>query len=95
MYKHTSTDSRHIVMARLDDTIAAEGRGFQRLGVPNNVWEQKVNDAWVQGGIDAGRPFYVGSHPEIKNFRADADFENGVFVGRGDHPETVFFKEMK
>ena len=96
VYRDTSTDPRHIVVGRLDDTRAAEARGFQRLGIPNDVWEQRVNDAWVQGGIDAGRPFYVASHPEIANYRSVArEGPGGEFLGRGGYPETVFFKEMK
>ena len=38
----------------------------------------------------------VRSNPEIKNYRSKAELDiDGNFAGRGDHPETVFFKEIK
>ena len=51
-----------------------------------------VNDAFVQGGIDAGKPFYLGSSPDISNYRAAW---NALEGNRGSHPQTVFFREMK
>lgn len=93
-YKNTSTDPRPIVMGRLPDTEAGEAVGFQRLNTQN--WSLEVNDAWVQGGIDAQRSFYLGSNPNIANYRAAAEFDsNGKYLGRGDHPDTVFFREMR
>lgn len=93
-YRSTSTDSRPIVMGRFPDTEAGEILGFQRLNARN--WSPEVNDAWVQGGIDAKRSFYLGSNPSISNYRAAGIFDsNGNFLGRGEFPDTVFFREMR
>lgn len=58
----------------------------------SDSWTPSINDAFVQGGIDAGKPFYLGSNPDISNYRAAW---NALEGNRGDHPETVFLREMK
>ena len=55
-------------MGRLDATEVADFLGFQRLNVQN--WSVEVNGAWVRGGIDARRDFFVASEPNISNYRA-------------------------
>ena len=94
VYRDTSQGTKPIVMGRRLDTEAGEALGFQRLRT--DIWTQEVNNAWVQGGIDARRRFYVGSKLNTSNFRAKAKYDlEGNFIGRGKYPETVFFKEMK
>lgn len=46
----------------------------------------------MQGGIDANKAFYLGSSPDISNYRNAWD-ELGR--NRGNYPSTVFFREMK
>ncbi|ODS23908.1 hypothetical protein AB835_06670 [Candidatus Endobugula sertula] len=84
-----NTDSE-IVLGRLPDTEAGSQLGMTRLN--SNNWSENVNDAFVQGGIDAGKPFYLGSSPDISNYRAAW---NALEGNRGNHPQTVFFREMK
>src|SRR5690606_598501 len=84
-----NTDSE-IVLGRLQDTEAGSQLGMTRLNSDN--WSPNVNDAFVQGGIDAGKPFYLGSSPDISNYRAAW---NALEGNRGSHPQTVFFREMK
>jgi hypothetical protein len=56
-----------------------------RLDAPNDLWSPSVNDAFIQGGIDAGRPFYLGSNVEIGNLRSN----------NPTYPTTVFFRELR
>lgn len=56
---------------------------MRRLNEPD--WSVAVNDAWVQGGIDARKPFYLGSDIKFKNLRS----------GESDYPTTIFFRELK
>ncbi|MBC3940100.1 hypothetical protein [Sphingomonas albertensis] len=68
---------------------------MRRLNLPTG-WIVEANDAWIQGGIDAKLPFYLGTNASIENFRAPADFDvNGNFIGRGQYPTTVFLREMQ
>ncbi|MEJ2019691.1 MAG: hypothetical protein P8X51_15840, partial [Maritimibacter sp.] len=90
VYQDTNLGSREIVMGRMLDTEAGEQLGMQRLNT--DAWSPQVNDAWVQGGIDANKTFYLGSKPDISNFRAAWD---ALEANRGNHPATVFFREMK
>ncbi len=69
VYQATSQGTKPIVMGRLADTEAGEDLGFQCLDT--DVWSLEVNDAWVQGGIDARRNFYLGS-PETADNLWDA-----------------------
>ena len=84
-----NTDSE-IVLGRLPDTEAGSQLGMTRLDSGN--WTENVNDAFVQGGIDAGKPFYLGSRPDISNYRSAW---NALEGNRGSHPQTVFLREMK
>src|SRR5690606_4153098 len=61
-----NTDSE-IVLGRLQDTEAGSQLGMTRLNSDN--WSPNVNDAFVQGGIDAGKPFYLGSSPRSEERR--------------------------
>lgn len=73
---------------RLDHALSKERASH--LGFPG------VNDAFIKGGIDAKKSFYLGSNPDISNYRAAGIFDaSGNFLGRGDFPETVFFHEMR
>ena len=81
-----STDSE-LVLGRLQDTKAGSQLGMERLHSDN--WTPHVNDLFIQGGIDAGKPFYLGSKPGIANYRAVWNVLEG---NRGSYPQTVFFK---
>ena len=59
---------------------------MQRLNNPD--WSVSVNDAWVQGGIDAKKKFYLGSNPDTKSLRRQS-------YPHGSYPTTVFFRELK
>ena len=57
---------------------------MQRLN--NSNWSPGVNDAWIKGGIDAGKPFHLVSDPH--------DPAN-LYNPPGDpHPETIFKREL-
>lgn len=61
-------------------------------------WSENVNDAFIQGGIDAGKPFYLGSNPDISNYR-NAWQQINLDQGRHARDEgygtgTIFFREM-
>jgi hypothetical protein len=45
-----------------------------------------VNDAWIQGGIDAGKPFHLVSDPH--------DHNNLYSPPGHPYPETVFKHEL-
>ena len=60
VYQESSQAKKTLVIGRLPDTEAAELLGFQRLNLPSG-WSAKVNDAWIQGGIDSGLPFKLVS----------------------------------
>lgn len=77
-------------MGRLPDTEAGSQLGMTRLD--SDDWSPSVNDAFLQGGIDANKPFYLGSNADISNYRAAW---NALEGNRGSHPQTVFFREMK
>ena len=83
VYQETNKSGKELVIGRLDDTAAGSQIGLQRLNNPD--WSINVNDAWVQGGIDAKKKFYLGSDPTIKNLRTD----------NPKYPTTVFFRELK
>lgn len=80
---HQSFNSREaLVIGRLEDTAAGAQLGVRRLNDPD--WTINVNDSWVHGGIDAGKPFYLGSNISFKNLRS----------GDPVYPKTVFFREL-
>ncbi|MBK8402499.1 MAG: hypothetical protein IPL29_16080 [Propionivibrio sp.] len=47
-------------------------------------WTINVNDAWMQGGIDGGKTFYLGSNISIGNLR----------TGNSLYPKSIFFREL-
>ncbi|MDE1465723.1 hypothetical protein [Spartinivicinus poritis] len=83
VYKQSSRSKEELVIGRLDDTAAREKLGFRRLN--DSDWTINVNDAWIQGGIDARKKFYLGSNIDFKNLRTD----------NPKYPTTVFFRELK
>ncbi|MFD2312539.1 RHS repeat-associated core domain-containing protein, partial [Microbulbifer halophilus] len=86
VYQESSTSREELVIGRLPDTEAGEQLGMRRLNNPD--WTINVNDAWIQGGIDANKPFYLGSDPTISNLRSRP-------YPHGDYPTTVTFRELK
>ncbi|MEX1827162.1 hemagglutinin repeat-containing protein [Luteibacter sp. CQ10] len=70
------------VIGRLQDTAVGEELGMLRLNSPN--WSVNVNDAWIQGGIDSGKTFYLGTGISIGNLRS----------GNIEYPTTVYFREL-
>lgn len=82
VYQQSFNSSEPLVIGRLDDTAAGAELGMRRLNDPD--WTINVNDAWVQGGINARKPFYLGSEISFKNLRSG----DPVF------PKTVFFREL-
>ena len=83
-YKEAFNSAEDLVIGRLPDTETGASLGMRRLYDPAD-WDPIVNDAWMYGGIDAGKPFYLGSNISIGNLRSgDALF-----------PTTVFFRELK
>ncbi len=82
-YKEAFESTAELVIGRLPDTNAGAGLGMTRLNTNN--WSLNVNDAWVQGGIDANKPFYLGSNISIGNLRSDDP----------RFPTTVFMRELK
>ena len=106
VYQNTSTGTQPIAMGRLRPDVSPNGQlipntgtqaaadnDYQTLG--SNSWSPQVNNAWVQGGTDARREFTVTSHTEWSNLRSDPKFDvNLNFLGRGDHPKTIFTREL-
>ena len=72
------------MVGRLADPEAGAALGMQRLNA--NPWSLQVNDAWVQGGIDARRSFYLGSPIRFNTLRP---------VDRSLHPTTVYYRELR
>jgi hypothetical protein len=83
VYRESFYSKEPLVIGRLDDTAAGAKLGMRRLNDPD--WTINVNDAWIQGGIDAQKPFYLGSNISISNLRS----------GNPIHPKTVFFRELE
>jgi hypothetical protein len=84
-YRLAAESDTELVLGRLPDTEAGAQLGMTRLDAPNDLWSPSVNDAFIQGGIDAGRPFYLGSNVEIGNLRSN----------NPTYPTTVFFRELR
>jgi len=59
VYNEAKYANKTLVIGRLPGTEAAELAGFQRL--KTNGWTTAVNDAWIQGVIDSGRPLKLVS----------------------------------
>lgn len=83
VYAESFNSKEPLVIGRLEDTKAGSELGMRRLNDPD--WTINVNDAWVQGGIDAKKPFYLGSNPTINNLRS----------GNPLYPKTVFMRELQ
>ena len=62
-YQESATSSRTSVIGRLPDIAkAAPEQTFHRLNIGQRQgWKPEVNDAWLQGVIDAGRPLKLAS----------------------------------
>jgi RHS repeat-associated protein len=86
VYQDTSKGNAEIVMGRLPDTKAGSDLGMQRLA--SDKWSKEVNDAWVQGGIDANKKFYLGSDINIGNLRSQP-------YPHSRYPTTIFMRELK
>ena len=82
-YRLSNKSDQELVLGRLDDTAAGAQIGMRRLNDPD--WDIDVNEAWVQGGIDAKKPFYLGSDP----FN-----EKNLISNNPQHPRTVFSQEL-
>ncbi len=83
-YRQSSSSAQELVIGRQPDTEAGERLGMRRLNDPDWDSAYRVNDAWIQGGIDAGKPFYLGSEPGYRNFYNDPGSR---------FPTTVFYRE--
>ena len=83
VYNQSFNSKETLVIGRLGDTEAGSEMGMRRLNEPN--WSLPVNDSWMQGGIDANKPFYLGSNVSISNLRSRV---NPMY------PTTVFFREL-
>ena len=86
-YQESATSNRTSVIGRLDDIAEmAPEQTFHRLNVnPGKDWSPEVNDAWLQGVIDAGRPVKLVS-PVKKATLKNPPGER--------HPYTVFRREL-
>jgi len=83
-YAQTFNNSQGpLVIGRLEDTAAGADMGMTRLNEPD--WTINVNDAWIQGGVDAQQPFYLGSPIKIGNLRS----------GNPIYPTTVYFRKLQ
>ena len=60
-------NSEELVIGRLDDTATGAQLGMRRLNDPD--WTINVNDAWIQGGIDARKLFCSASPITARNLR--------------------------
>jgi RHS repeat-associated protein len=84
IYQQSSQSTQKLAIRKLPDTEAAELAGMRRLNTPG--WTPAVNDAWMQGGIDAKKDFYLASAPTKAN---------RVNPPGSRFPYTVFDRELK
>ncbi|MFW0739750.1 RHS repeat-associated core domain-containing protein [Flavobacterium sp. T12S277] len=84
VYQESSQSTEKLAIGRLTDTEAAEKAGMRRLNTSG--WTPAVNDAWMQGGIDAEKDFHLASAP-VK--------ANRVNPPGSRFPYTVFDRELK
>ncbi|MBL4759495.1 MAG: hypothetical protein JKY80_01390, partial [Mariprofundaceae bacterium] len=102
VYQEANKSGKELVIGRLDDAKAGSKIGMQRLNDPD--WTINVNDAWVQGGIDAKKNFYLGSSEtagnlwDLKNNRPTVlareiqQLKNAGYVKKADyyiHPSNI------
>ncbi|MCH9651395.1 MAG: hypothetical protein K0U98_24425 [Deltaproteobacteria bacterium] len=85
VYKESNRAGNTLVIGRNDDTAAAAKAGFQRLFLEDG-WTENVNDAWIQGAIDAGRRFKLVSPVVPSNLRNPPGSR---------FPSTVFRRELQ
>ncbi len=90
-YQLAKNTESELVIGRTLDTEMAPELGMTHLDV-GDVWTPSINEAFIQGGIDAKKPFYLGSSPQISNYRHAWDI---LERRRVPYPNTVFFTEMK
>ena len=83
VYKESSQSVKELAIGRLPDTEAAEKIGMRRLNTSG--WTPAVNDAWMQGGIDANKTFHLASD----NIPA-----NRLTPPGSRFPTTVFDREL-
>lgn len=83
VYQQSLNSNEPLVIGRLVDTAAGALLGMRRLDDPD--WTLNINYAWIQGGANAFKPFYLGSNISFQNLRA---------VG-ALYPRTVFFLELQ
>ncbi|MCH9813918.1 MAG: hemagglutinin repeat-containing protein [Epsilonproteobacteria bacterium] len=84
-YQKTINTKKEIVIGRLDDTKAGGQLGFERLSTKD--WDIEVNRAWIQGGIDTKKKFYLGSNIDIQTLR---NSDPG-----SSYKATVYLDELK
>ena len=84
VYQQSSQSNKELVIGRLVDTESGAQIGMTRLNDPG--WTPNVNDAWVQGGIDAKKKYYLGSNPNDSNLYNPPG---------SDYPTTVFHREIE
>ncbi len=83
VYQESNNPAQINVIGRRDDTAVAKNwPGHDVLDTQG--WTPAVNDAWIQGGIDRGATFYLGSNPGGANFNNPPG---------STHPNTVFKRE--
>ncbi|MEO6420468.1 MAG: hypothetical protein ABIP39_13715 [Polyangiaceae bacterium] len=83
VYQESNNPAQINVIGRRDDTAVAKSwPGHDVLDTQG--WTPAVNDAWIQGGIDRGATFYLGSNPGGPNFNNPPG---------STHPSTVFKRE--
>jgi RHS repeat-associated protein len=80
-------DDIYVIGRRWDTKVAEAWPGHEVLNVP--VWNLKVNDQWIQTGIDKSAEFYLASPVDLKHLR---NLEHSV----GDpRRRTIFLRELK
>ncbi|MBK7355124.1 hemagglutinin repeat-containing protein [Propionivibrio sp.] len=82
VYKQAFNSQESLVIGSLVDTEVGSQLGMRRLNEQD--WTINVNDAWMQGGIDGGKTFYLGSNISIGNLR----------TGNSLYPKSIFFREL-
>ncbi len=81
-YQSSRDATTVLAIGRQTDTALAAKQGYSILA--QNTWSLKVNDAWVQGGIDIKKPFFQVS-PRTNTTLWDA----------ANNRPTVFWRERE
>ncbi|MBT9315957.1 peroxidase family protein [Leptothoe spongobia] len=89
-YQESATSNRTSVIGRLKDIEkVAPAQTFHRLNIKQKQgWTPEVNDAWLQGVIDARRPFQLASPIKKTTLKNPPDDESGFKY-------TVYRRELK